>query len=204
MRHPAPFPPTALPVLPPQTSADYAPPRPLAIDTPASIFGALLPNAGGNPPESRGPSPPKSERPPSRSGVVSGGMDVRVTSDPKAFDQLVFPFLQRDPVLHTIIMSNVHERAAGSYRTEDEPSYFVSVHDGEVVGVAMRTAGRNVYLGALRPDLAEPVADAYLDVLPELSGVAGDRAAASRFAERWCARRGGTAKETRATRLHKL
>jgi GNAT superfamily N-acetyltransferase len=131
-------------------------------------------------------------------------MDVRVTSDAKAFEQLVFPFLQRDPVLHTIIMSNVHERAAGSYRTEDEPSYFVSVHDGEVVGVAMRTPGRNVYLGALRPDLAEPVADAYLDVLPELSGVAGDRAAASRFAERWCARRGGTANETRATRLHKL
>ena len=131
-------------------------------------------------------------------------MDVRVTSDPKAFEQTVFPFLQRDPVLHTIIMSNVHERANGTVHTESEPSYFVSVHDGEVVGVAMRTPGRRVYLGALPADLAEPIADAYADVLPEVVGVAGDRPAALRFAEVWCERRGGRAVETKGTRLHKL
>jgi len=129
---------------------------------------------------------------------------VRVTSDPRAFEQTVFPFLQQDPVLHTIIMSNVHERANGTARAEDGPSYFVSVHDGGVVGVAMRTPGRGVYLGALRPELAEPVADAYADVLPELTGVAGDQPAAKAFAERWCERRGGQATETKGTRLHKL
>ena len=118
---------------------------------------------------------------------------MRVTSDPRAFEQTVFPFLQQDPVLHTIIMSNVHERANGTARAEDEPSYFVSVHDGGVAGVAMRTPGRGVYLGALRPELAEPVADAYADVLPELTGVAGDQPAAKAFAERWCERRGGQA-----------
>jgi GNAT superfamily N-acetyltransferase len=131
-------------------------------------------------------------------------MDVRVTSDPRAFERTVFPFLQQDPVLHTIIMSNVHERANGTARAEDEPSYFVSVHDGDVVGVAMRTPGRGVYLGALREDLAEVIADAYVDVLPELSGVAGDRPAATRFAARWCERRGGQATETKGTRLHRL
>jgi len=131
-------------------------------------------------------------------------MDVSVTSDPKAFERTVFPFLQQDPVLHTIIMSNVHERANGTARAEDEPSYFASVHDGDVIGVAMRTPGRAVYLGALREDLAEVIADAYADVLPELSGVAGDRPAAKRFAARWCERRGGLATETKGTRLHKL
>ncbi|MFF0265245.1 GNAT family N-acetyltransferase [Kribbella sp. NPDC004536] len=131
-------------------------------------------------------------------------MDVRVTSDPQAFERTVFPFLQRDPVLHTIIMSNVHERADGTVRAEDEPSYFVSVHDPDVVGAAMRTPGRGVYVGALREDLAEPIADAYADVLPELKGVAGDRPAALRFARRWCELRGGKATETRGTRLHKL
>lgn len=131
-------------------------------------------------------------------------MDVRVTSDPLAFEQTVFPFLQQDPVLHTIIMSNVHERANGTARAEDEPSYFVSVHDGDVAGVAMRTPGRAVYLGALREDLGEVIADAYADLLPELSGVAGDRPAAQRFAARWCERRGGQATETKGTRLHKL
>ncbi len=131
-------------------------------------------------------------------------MDVRVTSDPKAFERTVFPFLQQDPVLHTVILSNVHERANGTARAEDGPSYFVSVHDDGVVGVAMRVPGRAVYLGALSEDLAEVIADAYADVLPELSGVAGDRPAAQRFAVRWCERRGGLATETNGTRLHKL
>ncbi|NUR94151.1 MAG: GNAT family N-acetyltransferase, partial [Kribbellaceae bacterium] len=123
---------------------------------------------------------------------------------PQAFEQTVFPFLQQDPVLHTIIMSNVHERASGSIGAEDEPSYYVSLHDPDVVGVAMRTPGRGVYLGALREDLAEPIADAYAGVLPGLKGVAGDRPAAVAFGRRWCELRGGTAVETRGTRLHKL
>jgi GNAT superfamily N-acetyltransferase len=130
-------------------------------------------------------------------------MDVRVTSDAAAFEKLVFPFLQQDPVLHTLIMTNVHSRAIGS-RVEDEPSYYVSIHEGDAVGAAMRTPGRGVYLGALAPEYAEVVADAYLDVLPELAGVAGDRAVAERFADRWCTERGVTATETKATRLHKL
>ncbi|MGZ0150719.1 GNAT family N-acetyltransferase [Kribbella sp. WER1] len=131
-------------------------------------------------------------------------MDVRVTSDPQAFERTVFPFLQQDPVLHTIIMSNVHERANGTARAEDEPSYYVSVHAPDVVGVAMRTPGRGVYVGALPEELADPIAEAYADVLPELKGVAGDRPAALRFGQRWCQLRGGTATETRGTRLHKL
>ncbi|MFG1815884.1 GNAT family N-acetyltransferase [Kribbella sp. NPDC049174] len=132
-------------------------------------------------------------------------MDVRVTTDAAAFEQTVFPFLQQDPVLHTLIMSNVRARVTGAH-VEDEPSYYASVHDGagEVVGAAMRTPGRMVYLGALRPEYAEAVADAYLDVPIEQIGVAGDRPAARRFADRWCERRGGTATETKATRLHKL
>jgi hypothetical protein len=132
-------------------------------------------------------------------------MDVRVTSDAAAFETMVFPFLQQDPVLHTLILTNVHQRATGTGPAEDEPSYFASVHDGaEVVGAAMRTPGRNVYLGTLRSEYADAVADAYLDVLPELAGVAGDRAAVGRFAGRWCEARGVTAVEGRVSRLHKL
>lgn len=70
-------------------------------------------------------------------------MDLRVTTDPAEFQRTVFPFLQKDPVLHTIIMSNVAERAAGTYRNEQGLGYYVSVHDGgEVIGVVMRTPGR--------------------------------------------------------------
>jgi GNAT superfamily N-acetyltransferase len=132
-------------------------------------------------------------------------MDVRVSTDPEAFERTVFPFLQRDAVLNTIIMSNVHERAGRTAVAESEPSYFVSVHEaGDVIGVAMRTPGRGVYLGPLRADLAEPVADAYAEVLTELPGVAGDRPAAAAFARRWGELRGGQAVESKGTRLHKL
>ncbi|WP_112248980.1 GNAT family N-acetyltransferase [Kribbella monticola] len=133
-------------------------------------------------------------------------MELRVTTDPAEFQATTFAFLQTDPVLHTIIMSNVAERAAGTYRREDGVGHYVSVHDdsGAVIGAAMRTAGRPVYLGALPESLAGPVADSYLGVLTDLSAVAGDRPAASAFAKRWTDARGVTATETKATRLHKL
>lgn len=133
-------------------------------------------------------------------------MSVRLTSDPAEFQATTFPFLEADPVLHTIIMSNVAERAAGHYPPESGRSYFVSVHDdaGEVIGVAMRTPDRGVYLGSLRADLAAEVADVYAELLPELGGVAGDRAAVQVFGDRWAELHGITGTESRGTRLHKL
>lgn len=133
-------------------------------------------------------------------------MSVRLTSDPAEFQATIFPFLEADPVLHTLIMSNVADRAAGRYPAEAGPSYFVSVHDdaGEVIGVAMRTPDRPVYLGALRADLAAKVADAYAEVVPTLSGVAGDREAVRAFGQRWAELRGVGGTESKGTRLHRL
>ncbi len=142
-------------------------------------------------------------------------MHVQVTSDPADFSRLAFPFLQQDPVLNTVILSNVHERATGVRPADDIPPYFLSVHDDDVIGVAMRTPGRGVYLGSLRPDLADLVTDQFLELYDGVvseglydevvpGGVAGDAAAAERFAERWCERRGGQVQEVMRTRLHKL
>lgn len=134
-------------------------------------------------------------------------MSVRLTTDPKAFRATTFPFLEQDPVLHTLIMSNVSDRAAGRYPEENEPSYFASVHDSTdaVIGVAMRTPGRPVYVGALRAELAAEVADAYAEALPALSGVAGDRVAVEAFGRRWTELRGTTAgTASKGTRLHRL
>jgi predicted GNAT family acetyltransferase len=133
-------------------------------------------------------------------------MSVRVTNDPAEFAATVFPFLEKDPVLNTIIISNVAERAAGAYRSEPGASVFVSVHDADeqVIGVAMRTPDRPVYLGALREDLARGIADAYAERVPELGGVAGVPAAAEAFADRWSELFGTTSTASRGTRLHKL
>ncbi|TCN40424.1 FR47-like protein [Kribbella orskensis] len=133
-------------------------------------------------------------------------MGVRVTSDAAEFQATVFPFLERDPVLHTLIMTNVGERAAGTYRIEPDPAYYASVHDGagEVIGAAMRTPDRPVYLGALPADLAADVADAYSELVPDLATVAGDRAAVTAFGDRWSELHGTTWTEGKGTRLHKL
>jgi GNAT superfamily N-acetyltransferase len=146
-------------------------------------------------------------------------MSVRVTSDPADFRATTFGFLQADPVLHTVLLGNVAERAAGTRPVESEPSYFVSVHDaaGEVIGAAMRTPGRPVFLGALRADLAAEVANAFAGLMPDAvasrddepgavgpSGVSGDRGAVRAFAERWGELRGVTGTESKGSRLHKL
>jgi RimJ/RimL family protein N-acetyltransferase len=133
-------------------------------------------------------------------------MSVRLTTDPTEFQATTFPFLEADPVLHTVILGNVAERAAGTRPAESEPSYFVSVHDatGEVIGAAMRTPGRPVHLGALRAELAGEVAEAYAELVPEVGGVAGDRAAVRVFGERWADLREVIGTESKGSRLHKL
>jgi GNAT superfamily N-acetyltransferase len=136
-------------------------------------------------------------------------MSTRLTTDPAEFQATTFPFLRQDPVLHTLIMSNVSDRSADRYPEETEPSYFVSVHDSAdaVIGAAMRTPGRPVYVGALRADLAAEVAEAYAEVVPDLGGVAGDRAAVRAFGQRWAKLHGMTSAtwtESAGTRLHRL
>jgi hypothetical protein len=133
-------------------------------------------------------------------------MTMRVTDDPAEFRATVFPFLEGDPVLHTIILSNVEQRAEGSYRPEEGDSVFVSVHDdaGEVVGAAMRTPSRPVYLGALEAQYAGAVAEVYAENVPDAAGVAGALEATDAFMSRWTELRGVGATQTRGTRLHKL
>ncbi|TWD79693.1 putative GNAT family acetyltransferase [Kribbella amoyensis] len=129
-----------------------------------------------------------------------------VTGDAGDFRARVFAFLERDPVLHTVILSNVDARARGTYRTEVGSSIFVAVVDGndDVVGAAMRTPGQRVYLGGLAPEYASEVATAFADHLTDLRGVAGRPAAAEAFAQTWAELRHTTATATRGTRLHKL
>ncbi|ADB35307.1 acetyltransferase-like protein [Kribbella flavida DSM 17836] len=133
-------------------------------------------------------------------------MATRVTNDPAEFRTTVFPFLERDPVLHTVILSNVDQRAGGDHQPEAGEGVYVSVHDdtGQVVGAAMRTPGRGVYLGGLAEQYAAEVAEAYAEHVPDLPGVGGARPAADAFVQRWTELRGATATESRSTRLHRL
>lgn len=132
-------------------------------------------------------------------------MSVRVTRDPAEFADTVFPFLQRDPVLHSVLLSNVRDRLTG-VQEDPAPPVLVSVHDpaGAVVGAAMRTAGRGVFLGALGDDLVPEVADAYARWAPDADVVEGTATAARCYAELWSDRFGKRHQVARGTRLHRL
>jgi GNAT superfamily N-acetyltransferase len=132
-------------------------------------------------------------------------MSVRVTTDAAEFQAAVFPFLEGDPVLNTVLLGNVHQRARG-LRIQEAPPVFVSVHDtsGAVVGAAMRTDGRGIFLGALRDELVPEVFEAYAARTPEAPYVTGTSAASLAFAELWSARFGKPFAEGRGTRLHRL
>jgi predicted GNAT family acetyltransferase len=132
-------------------------------------------------------------------------MSVRVTNDPAEFASTVFPFLEKDPVLHTVLLSNVQDRATGVLADPSLP-VFVSVHaaDGQVVGASMRTPGRGIFLGGLADALVPAVVDAFAAAAPEADVVEGTATAARLFAEGWSSRFGKEYNETRGTRLHKL
>jgi GNAT superfamily N-acetyltransferase len=123
-------------------------------------------------------------------------MIVRLTHDPSEFGRVAFPFLQRDPVLNTTVLSAAKNRIHGVLA---DPAVFLSVHDaGDVVGTAFFTASDGIVLGGLPTELVPVVGEALIDARPR--AVTGLMDAALRYA-------GQTRRPFRAverSRLHKL
>ncbi|TDD42625.1 GNAT family N-acetyltransferase [Kribbella antibiotica] len=132
-------------------------------------------------------------------------MIARVTRDPAAFQDLVFPYLQRDPVLNSQILTNVADRVRG-IMNDPEPPVFVSVHDDadEVVGAVICTALRGVQLQSLPTEFVPPVAEILVEAAPWAIAVIGPAESAWSFAELYGERTGRGFKEDGRARLHKL
>jgi GNAT superfamily N-acetyltransferase len=131
-------------------------------------------------------------------------MIARATSDPAAFKELVFPFLQADPVLNTSILSGTEDRIRGIL-ADPEPPVFVSVHDGDtVIGAVLGTVLRGIGLGNLRAELVPVVAELLAERLPRAIGVHGPEHAAGQFAALYSVRTGRSFRESERARLHKL
>jgi predicted GNAT family acetyltransferase len=129
---------------------------------------------------------------------------IRSTGDPVEFKATVFPFLQKDPVLNTQVLSNVDGRIRGIMH-DPEPPLFVSLHEGdEVVGAVVSTALRGILMGALSDDLVPPLVNALADLVPGADSVEGTTTAAPIFAELFAARVGKSFQEVRGLRLHQL
>ncbi|WP_040815571.1 GNAT family N-acetyltransferase [Nocardia concava] len=131
-------------------------------------------------------------------------MRIEITSDPVEFRARVAGFLERDPLRHTVMCTVVENEITGLTVTE-ELSYFASVHEGdEVIGVAMRTAGRGVWLGEV-PERAIPeLVERFAELLPEIRDVDGSESAALAFAQGWARLHGTTPRQVLAERLYRL
>ncbi|MFB6721657.1 GNAT family N-acetyltransferase [Kribbella sp. NPDC056345] len=132
-------------------------------------------------------------------------MIARATYDAAAFQELVFPYLQRDPVLNTTLLTAVSDSVHGILN-DPEPTVFVSVHDDadEVIGAVMWRPLRGIQLAGLPADLVPPVLDVLAEAVPDAQSVHGSEKSARLFAEQFGARTGRSFAVVDRSRLHVL
>lgn len=131
---------------------------------------------------------------------------MRVTrlDDLEAFAREAAPVIERDPAANNLVLGIVQSLLdrPDSYA---EASLWVVEHDGEPVAAAIRTPPYNVVL-------ADPLHDDAIDGLVErltvdeidLPGVTANTPWVSRFADRWVAATGATARTTIAQGVYTL
>ncbi len=131
-------------------------------------------------------------------------MKVQVTGDPVAFKAVAFPYLQRDPVLNSVLISNIQGRV-DNLLYDPAPPVFMSVHRGdEVVGVVCCTALRGVMLGGLDPAYLPLVLGAVVESGAKVKYVEGVPGVTSEFAAQYAGELAKQVTEDRLTRLHRL
>ncbi|MEU6584240.1 GNAT family N-acetyltransferase [Nocardia sp. NPDC046763] len=126
-----------------------------------------------------------------------------MTSDPAEFQRRVAGFLGRDPLRHTVMSTVLVHEIAGPTIVR-EPSYFASVHTDDVVGVAMRSVGRGVWLGQLPIDAVPLLVTRFAELLPHIDDVHGTEPVAGPFAAAWSALRGRAYHADHGARLYRL
>lgn len=132
-------------------------------------------------------------------------MTVRVTRDAEEFKTTVFAFLQRDPVLHSVLLATVQDRLSVAQGDEPDP-YFFSLHGAtdDVIGACLWTARKGIYLGGLPPHLAVEAADAVAAARPESTLLEGMADTARVFAKRWAELLGVNPRELDGICLYRL
>ena len=123
--------------------------------------------------------------------------------DADEFDRLAFDFLAAREAEHNLLFGITAGVRAGEYA---EPAYFAVVRDGErVVATALRTPPFNLILSEIDDGDAIPlIATEAAALWPDLPGVLGPKAHASRFAHLWEVRTGRVATLHTAERAFRL
>jgi RimJ/RimL family protein N-acetyltransferase len=136
-------------------------------------------------------------------------MDVQQHRDPRVFQALAEPFYATDTLRHTVALT-VMARFLGMDRPGQQP-VMATLHDdsslnSSLIGVALRTPPWPLIVSGLPTDsdLLETFLTRWLEVDPEVPGVAGPLENAHAVAGVWTLRSGGTTKVVLASRLFRL
>lgn len=126
----------------------------------------------------------------------------KLTADAGDFWRRAEDFLTADPVLNSVPLTLTVQRRDGTV-VDPAPPTFATVTDGagDVVGVVLRTPPRNAMVSRMPAAALPVVVESLRGLWPDLPGVNGPEAEASRFAELW--RPGGYEVEMQQ-RLHRL
>jgi predicted GNAT family acetyltransferase len=130
-------------------------------------------------------------------------MELKVTfsDDPAMVLRRAGVFLASQPVLHNLVLSILHARAA----LGDPGRYWTAIQQDRIVGVVLQSPLTfPATLTPMEPPGATAMADAIAEAGIALPGVNGEAATAARFAGQWSERTKSAATPFQGNRLYEL
>ncbi|MCI0686502.1 MAG: GNAT family N-acetyltransferase [Sporichthyaceae bacterium] len=138
-------------------------------------------------------------------------MQCAIHPDATDFAAQAMAWLDRDPVVNSMVSSNTRMRLDGPLPVDQPPLLWLTVADDrdEIVGAAIRTPPRSLLLPANPVDVAVTIADFLATVAADtidtrLPGVVGPLEPAEAFASRWAELTGPTSEVQMRQRIFRL
>jgi predicted GNAT family acetyltransferase len=131
-------------------------------------------------------------------------VEVQLLTDAVEFNDIAESWLSSDPFSTSILAGMLTGILSGA---RDQPAgtrWIVVLDDADVVGVAMHTPPYHPFLPRLPAAAAAAVASVLLATGQEFTGVTGEAAAVTAFADSWAARTGGTSSVAMSMRMYRL
>jgi predicted GNAT family acetyltransferase len=128
------------------------------------------------------------------------GIDVRLHGDIESFQTAAAAFYQRDPVAAIVELRTLRRRPES-----DSPPLFLTVwDDGVLAGAALQTPPFPLLCGGIPEWTISHVVAELAQTRPELDGVRGPHAIATRFADTWSKRTGTLSSVGLVERMYRL
>jgi predicted GNAT family acetyltransferase len=131
-------------------------------------------------------------------------VDVRLHDDLDGFVALTQPFLEVDPVRHSIALTVLALLTRAPTITDGPPVLLTVSCEGVLRGAAVCTPPREALVSGLPAECANAAVELFARTHPRLPGIVGPRCEAECFARSWSARTGVSAHERVAQRAFTL